>query len=185
MTKTSRRPAGTPTRRGAPAPGADIPAVIVYVVLGLLVIPVVAVTVFSAMIVARHGAVADEEAAREKVLLAARQQALNFTTIGYKSVDRDVQRVINGATGDFRASYEQNRTTIKQTVTKNKSTSKGEVLSAGLRSVDSDSAVALVVVDASVTNVAHEKPTLQNYRMQLDLAKTGDRWLVSGVEFVG
>lgn len=158
---------------------------VAYAVLAVFVLPVIAVIVFSVIIVSRHNEVAAEERSREAVLLAARQQALNFTTIGYKTVDRDVQRVINGATGDFRASYQQNRKTIKQTVTKNRSTSKGEVLSAGLRSVDSDSAVALVVVDASVTNVAHKKPTLQNYRMQLDLARSRDRWLVSGVEFVG
>lgn len=123
---------------------------------------------------------------RELVLSAARQQALNFTTIGYRTVDRDVGRVVDGATGDFKASYQQNRDKIKKTVIENKSSSKGEVRSAGVKSLDSDSATVLVVVDATVTNTSYKEPRLQHYRMQYDLAKVpSGKWLVSGVEFVG
>lgn len=157
----------------------------------VVLIPVIFATlavssVFAVRTQLAGGSAAADEARREAVLSAARQQALNFTTIGYKTVDKDIDRVIDGSTGDFKASYEQNRKTIKETVTKNKSTSKGQVLSSGVKTIDKDSAVALVVVDAQVTNVAHKKPSLQNYRMQFDLAKldNGD-WLVSGVEFVG
>lgn len=161
-----------------------------YVHLAVLVVMIVVTlavsTVFAVRAQLAGGSAAADEARREAVLSAARQQALNFTTIGYKTVDKDIDRVIDGSTGDFKASYEQNRKTIKETVTKNKSTSKGQVLSAGVKTVDADSAVALVVVDAQVTNVAHKKPTLQNYRMQFDLAKLENgKWLVSGVEFVG
>lgn len=169
-------------KRNAPVP--ELPRAAPYVFTGVLVALVAVTLALTARLVIVDRQVGADEDRRQVVLQAARQQALNFTTIGYKSVDRDINRVIAGATGDFKASYQQNRKTIKETVTKNKSTSKGEVLDAGLVSIDSDSAVALVVADASVTNVAYKKPTLRNYRMQLDLAKVGDRWLVSDIEFV-
>jgi len=156
-------------------------------VLGVLVLACLVVsTVFVVRTELADSSAAADEARRQAALSAARQQALNFTTIGYKTVDRDIDRVIKGSTGDFKASYQQNRKTIKETVTKNKSTSKGEVLSAGIKTIDSDSATALVVVDASVTNVGHRLQTLQTYRMEFGPAKLDNgRWPVSGVEFVG
>lgn len=169
-------------KRNAPVP--ELPRAAPYVLGGVLVVLVAVALAFTVRLVIVDHQVGADDDRRQAVLQAARQQALNFTTIGYKTVDRDIDRVIAGATGDFKASYQQNRKTIKETVTKNKSTSKGEVLDAGLVSIDSDSAVALVVADASVTNVAYKKPTLRNYRMQLDLAKVGDRWLVSDIQFV-
>lgn len=169
-------------KRNAPTP--QLPRTAPYALAGVLVVLVAVTIAFTVRLVIVDHEVRADEAQRQLVLQAARQQALNFTTIGYKTVDQDITRVIGGATGDFKASYQQNRNTIKQTVTKNRSTSKGEVLDAGLVSIDSDSAVALVVADASVTNVAYKKPTLRNYRMRLDLAKVGDRWLVSDIEFV-
>lgn len=169
-------------KRNAPTP--ELPRTAPYVFAGVLVALVAVTLAFTVRLVIVHHQVGVDESRRQVVLQAARQQALNFTTIGYKTVDHDIDRVIGGATGDFKASYQQNRKTIKETVTKNRSTSKGEVLDAGLVSIDSDSAVALVVADASVTNVAYKKPTLRNYRMRLDLAKVGGRWLVSDIEFV-
>ncbi|MBO0828049.1 MAG: hypothetical protein J2P24_09730, partial [Streptosporangiales bacterium] len=160
-------------KRNAPTP--QLPRTVPFLLAGVLVVLVAVTLAFTVRLVIVDGQVSADESRRQVVLQAARQQALNFTTIGYPTVDRDINRVIAGATGDFKSSYQQNRGTIKDTVTKNKSTSKGEVLDAGLVSIDSDSAVALVVADASVTNVAYKKPTLRNYRMQLDLSKVGDR----------
>jgi Mce-associated membrane protein len=169
-------------KRTAPVP--ELPRAAPYTLAGVLVVLAAVTLAFTVRLVIVDRQVGADENRRQVVLQAARQQALNFTTIGYKTVDHDIDRVIAGATGDFKASYQQNRDTIKETVTKNRSTSKGEVLDSGLVSIDADSAVALVVADASVTNVAYKKPTLRNYRMRLDLAKVGNRWLVSDIEFV-
>ncbi|MQA05408.1 MAG: hypothetical protein GEV07_22685 [Streptosporangiales bacterium] len=182
-----RRPGGG-TARGSNRGGEHPPLYYVHLLVPLCAaVVLLAVTAVVGVQLARSVSAVDaDEQERELVLSAARQQALNFTTIGYRTVDKDIDRVIDGATGDFKASYKQNRDTIEKTVTKNKSTSKGEVRSAGVKNLDSDSATVLVVVDASVTNTSYKKPRMQHYRMQFDLAKLRNgKWLVSGVEFVG
>lgn len=162
-----------------------LPRWVFYVAVAVVVVLAAAAVGATVRVVSTQHAVDAEQTHRQTILRAARQGALNFTTIGYKHVDRDVGRVINGAAGDFKRSYKHNRSTVEKTVKKNKSTSKGKVLGAGLVSVDPDSAVALVVVDSRVTNVAYKKPTVRHYRMRLNLVqdKSG-RWLVSDLEFV-
>ena len=59
------------------------------------------------------------------------------------------------------------------------------VLRAGLVSGDSDSAVVLVAVDATVSNVKAPQGRPAHYRIKVDLAKEEGRWLVSKLEFVG
>ena len=63
--------------------------------------------------------------------------------------------------------------------------SRGEVLDAGIVSDDADSARVLVVADSTVTNAAQPQPQKRHYRMQLDLVRSGGRWLVSDLQFVG
>ena len=59
------------------------------------------------------------------------------------------------------------------------------MLEAGLVSLDDDSARVLVVADSTVTNAAGSDPQRRHYRLQLDLARHGQRWLVSDLQFVG
>ena len=66
----------------------------------------------------------------------------------------------------------------------NESVSKGQVLRAGVVSMDDDSARVVVVADSTVTNVSAPEPQPRHYRLQLDLVLRGDRWLTSGLEFV-
>jgi Mce-associated membrane protein len=126
---------------------------------------------------------ADER--RAAVLQQARQIAVNFTTLDYRTFDDDVELVLDGATGTF---AEQFRNGVEQTravVTENKSVSTGTVGEAALVTADDDSARVLLVVDAEVTNTAAPQPTPRHYRLQMDLARTGDRWLASDLRFVG
>ena len=43
----------------------------------------------------------EEQAQRSLFLQAARQAALNLTTIDWQNAERDVQRILDGATGQF------------------------------------------------------------------------------------
>ena len=67
-----------------------------------------------------------------EVLHAARQQAVNFTTLDYRHLDRDLGRVLDGATGDFRKQFRAGTTDLTALVTANKAVADGEVLEAGL-----------------------------------------------------
>ncbi len=155
------------------------------VVLALLVVVAVAAAVLAAASLSRVAAAAERSDRRAAVLDSARQQAVNFTTLDYRHLDRDLGRVLRGATGDFRRQFRAGTKDLSALVTQNKAVSRGQVLDAGLVSSDADSARVLVVADSTVTNAADPKPQKRHYRMQLDLVRHGDRWLVSDLQFVG
>ena len=154
-------------------------------IVGALGLAAVAALVLVAMTVPRLSAAAERDQRRTEVLEAARQQAVNFTTLDYQHLDRDLGRVLSGATGDFRKQFEAGTTDLSGLVTENQAVSEGQVLEAGIVSDDEDSARVLVVADSTVTNAASGDPQRRHYRLQLDLVHRGDRWLVSDLQFVG
>ena len=89
--------------------------------------------------------------------------------------------------GEFKEEYEGNKATFRTQIVENKASSTGTVLRAAILSSDSDSAVVLVALDATITNVNSPDGKLSHYRMQLDLALDAGsgRWLVSRLDFVG
>ncbi|MEH0985749.1 hypothetical protein [Micromonospora sp. CPCC 205556] len=125
--------------------------------------------------------------ARQASLAAAKQAAVNFVSVSAASVDRDMQRILTGATGDFKEEFTRGQSQVRTAVVENKVDSRGSVLRAGLVSGDRRRAVALVAVDATVKNVKSPQGRPSHYRIQLDLVhdRDADRWLVSRLQFVG
>lgn len=121
---------------------------------------------------------------RAQVLQQAKQHAVNFTTLDFESFDDDVELVLDGSTGTFREQFRAGVDEVRELVTQNQSRSVGTVREAALVSDDDDSARVLVVVDTEVTNVATQTPVPRHYRIQVDLTRTGDTWLVSDLTFV-
>jgi len=157
---------------------------LVNVVLGVLL---VAATVLAIVAVSRWQDQRQLEAVRQEALAAAKQAAVNFVAISDSTVDSDMQRIIDGAAGDFTDQYVSNRATFKDQVVANKASSTGTVLRAAILSNDSDSAVVLVALDATVRNTGTPDGRLSHYRMQLSMARDADtgKWLVAQLDFVG
>ena len=127
----------------------------------------------------------EAEQRRQDILAAARQSALNFTSLDYRHYDRDSANVLAGATGDFKKQFAAQTEQLTRLVAQNKSVSEGQVLEAGVVRSDEDSARVLVVADSKVTNTAMPQGEARTYRLQLDLVHRDGRWLTSDVEFVG
>ncbi|MFE5893964.1 hypothetical protein ACFQ6E_34145 [Streptomyces sp. NPDC056462] len=122
---------------------------------------------------------------RQDILVAARQSALNFTSLDYRHYDRDSANVLAGATGDFKKQFAAQTEQLTRLVAANKSVSEGQILEAGIVRSDEDSARVLVVADSKVTNTAAPQGESRTYRLQLNLVHRDGRWLTSDVEFVG
>lgn len=123
--------------------------------------------------------------AHEAALAAARQTAVNFVSVSASSVDRDLQRIVAGATGEFKDEFVRGQAQVRAAIVENKVESTGTVLRAGLVSGDRRSAVVLVAVDATVKNVKAPDGRPSHYRIQVDVTREGDSWLVSRLQFVG
>jgi Mce-associated membrane protein len=127
------------------------------------------------------------DAARQQAMAAAKQVTLNFVSISASTVDHDLQRIVAGATGEFRDEFTRGMPQVRAAVVENNVESRGSVLRAGLVSADRDSAVVLVAIDATVKNVRAPDGRMSHYRIQVDMAKDtkSGKWLVSRLQFVG
>ena len=125
--------------------------------------------------------------AHQAALAAAKQTTVDFVTISASSVDSDLQRIADGATGDFKDEFTRGMPEVRAAVVQNSVQSQGSVLRAGLVSGDRDSATVLVAIDATVRNARAPDGRLSHYRIQVDLAldSSSGRWLVSRLQFVG
>lgn len=120
------------------------------------------------------------------VTTAATAETLAFMTVDYRNMDPLMQKVVDGATGQFKKEYVQSEPQLKSAVEAQKSMSTGKVVSVGISSVDSDSAVVFVAADSQVTNSSTKGAAQPRYyRLQLDMSLIKGRWLVNKLQFVG
>lgn len=150
-------------------------------VLGVVLL---ALVVTGGVLAPRWAQAREVEDRHDKVLAAARAEALAFTTLDHRTVGEDTERVLAGATGAFARQFRASVDQVTELATENESVSKGKVLSAGVVSADDDSARVVVVADSTVSNVNTETPQPRHYRIQMDLVLQGGSWLVSDLQFV-
>jgi Mce-associated membrane protein len=127
------------------------------------------------------------ESAQQAALAAAKQTTVNFVSVSAASVDRDLQRITAGATGEFKDQFTQGQPKVREAVVENKVDSRGAVLRAALVSGDRRTAVVLLAVDATVKNVKAPDGRVAHYRIQVDMTRDAGSgaWLVSQLQFVG
>ena len=120
----------------------------------------------------------------EVFLQAARQGALNLTTISYTEVDADIKRILDSATGTFYDDFQNRSQPFVEVVKQSQSKSQGTVTESALESVQGDAAQALVsvAVTTSTAQAAQQQP--RAWRMRISVQKMGDTAKVSNVEFV-
>lgn len=124
--------------------------------------------------------------AHQQAVAAAKQTTVDFVSVSAGSVDRDLQRIVAGSTGDFRDEFTRGQSQVRAAVIENNVDSRGTVLRAALLSGDRRHAVVLVAVDATVKNAKAPDGRQSHYRIQVELNRSGSgRWLVSRLQFVG
>jgi len=151
------------------------------VVLGLTTVGLAVAAVLVGLRMHHLQTVADR---RQAALTAARQEAVNFTSYDYNTLDRDFGRVIDNASGGFKDEFTQQSKQLRDLITKGQATSQGSVLDAAVVSAGPGSAVVLAVVDDKVKNVNIPDGATRHYRLRLALNRSGDRWLVTDLQFV-
>jgi len=124
------------------------------------------------------------QAERTQFVQAARQGALNLTTIAWQSADADVQRILDGATGEFYDDFAQRSQPFIEVVKQAESSTVGTVTEAGLESQSADTAQVLVAVTVTTSNAAAPQLDPRSWRMRILVQRVGDEAKLSNVEFV-
>ncbi|NKQ51953.1 hypothetical protein HFP15_03550 [Amycolatopsis sp. K13G38] len=116
---------------------------------------------------------------------AARTEVINVLTIDPKTVDADVQRIIDGSTGQFKNDFTSRKDVFTSVVKEQNVTSTGQVRAIGVESASDSQASVLVAATSSVTNSASSgQPQARDYRIRVQLQKEAGHWLAAQIEFV-
>lgn len=123
---------------------------------------------------------------RRDAVQAARQMAINLTSIDTVDYEQDAKRVQDAATGDFLADFttQTKDDALKNLLVQNQVVSEGTVVEAGVVRSDATNATVLVAVDSTVRNVQTPEGRENNNRMQLELELRDGRWLTASLQFV-
>lgn len=151
-------------------------------VLGLILVVVLSALV-GWLVVRTHRATQVDDR-QSQIVQAARQGALNLTTIDWQRADADVQRILDSATGEFYDDFAKRSAPFIKVVKEAKSTSSGSIIEAGLESESGDAAQVLVAVAVKTANVGVPAQDPREWRMRIAVQKVGDAMKVSNVEFV-
>lgn len=89
---------------------------------------------------------------RGHFLQAARQCALNLTTIDWRNAEADVRRILDGATGEFYNDFAQRSQPFVEVLRHAKASTVGTITEAGLQTQTADTAQALVAVSVQTSN---------------------------------
>jgi Mce-associated membrane protein len=127
---------------------------------------------------------ADEQ--RKLFLEVGRQGALNLTTIDFQEADKDVQRILDSATGTFYDDFQKRSQPFVEVVKQAQSKSVGSIAEAGLEqnSITDNGAQVLVAVTVKTSNAGAPDQQPRAWRMRISVQKVGDEAKVSNVEFV-
>ena len=122
---------------------------------------------------------------RAAFIQAARQGAVDLTTIDWEHADRRCAADIGLSDGHLLRRLRQKRSAPFMEVVKQvKSKSEGTVTLAGLESITGDQAQVLVAMNVKTTTAPTPSPASRSWRMRIDVQKVGDDVKVSNVEFV-
>ena len=115
---------------------------------------------------------------------AAKTVAVALTTIDYRTVDRDVQRILDNATGPFYDSFKQRSAEFTQVVRDARSTSTSVIDEARLESQHDGQVRAFVGLTTTTTNEGQPPQPPRKWRLLITVQKVGDGYKASGVEFL-
>ena len=152
--------------------------------LALLAVVVVAFVVATTFAVIKHNDMSNASSKtheRTHVAALAGQFAIDFTSVDYRHMESDFAAAAKNATPDFAKKYLATVKVFEPLYTKGQVVQTTAVEKTAVSSITSDSAVVLVALSGSATNVKTQSSTPQLFRMQISLSLVNGDWLTSNV----
>lgn len=131
---------------------------------------------------AREQHLADQRS--QMFLDAARQTALNITTLDWQHADTDVQRILDASTGTFHDDLVKRRDPFTAMIKAAQSTSAGSITDVGVESESDNEAQVVVVASIKTSNMGTADPSPRIWRLRIGVQRVGDGAKASTVQFV-
>ncbi|WP_421121514.1 hypothetical protein ACE2AJ_09220 [Aquihabitans daechungensis] len=120
--------------------------------------------------------------ASAEMLQAARAFSKDLTNFDGATIDRDFDRITARAAGDFRSQADQFFSSeVRAQLKEAQASSRGEIRSAFVQTVEGDRGTVFVVVDQTIANNASPQPQADTLRMELGLVQRDGVWKVERV----
>ena len=127
-----------------------------------------------------------EKSLRTSALQAASTYGVYLSSYDYSNLNgprAPWTEVDQHSTASFRKDFDATKANLTTLVNDYKATAKGKVIAAGLSSVSSKQAVALLFIDQTVTNTAQKPGTsTQPLRVQLVMVRQRGHWLINKLQ---
>jgi len=150
-------------------------------VLALVVAGLTALTVTTSASGRSASSVLQEQVDRRAAATtAARQFTVNFFTYDYRTLDRDLKRVVDQSTGAFRQDYISKEPQVKKLLSQEKARTSCTIGAAGVSLLAKDQAIVLVTVDELISNII-TKTGEQRWRLKLTMQQTPAGWLATDI----
>ncbi|MEI4270107.1 hypothetical protein TEK04_00055 [Klenkia sp. LSe6-5] len=175
-TRAAEEPVGAPARS---RDGSRLSLPLVPVLAGLLVL-LLAGAAF--LWVTRPGTSSVSTDDYVDALQAARAGIVDVASFDYLTLDDDIAQIEAVTTGDLRTESVDQLDSRRQDITTAQAVVNTEVVGAAVGAADDSSATVYMVIQSTQTSSASEQAQVQRYRIEVDLTKDGDRWLLSGIQ---
>lgn len=174
MTEQNQSSIGAPARRGTnPRLRWAVLAVLVLVAVAAAVSLVLEVSTLRP----RYAEVEADQQARSDVVRTAERFAVQTNTYDSGSLGSYQKHVTEMLSPKFKDEYTKVVEQLLASIQQAKVTSKGEVLTSAVASLDPDSAQVLVVADARVKTIFNDN-LARHFRWEVALVKINGEWLV-------
>ncbi|EME21171.1 hypothetical protein [Rhodococcus triatomae] len=172
---------GSPRSVGAPRVGMSRTGRVV--VAALAVVCLVLAGVSGVLLWQLRQAVVQESEQRD-ALAAARETATNLATVDHTTAESDVQRVLDGATGEFHDEFASSADSFVSVVKDTEVTTVAEDADAAIETWDGDRGVVLVQVRSTVTNRVEPQEKTRVWRLRLTMEQSDGSYRTSALEYV-
>jgi Mce-associated membrane protein len=119
---------------------------------------------------------------RDAALRAGEQAVLNFNTMDYRHVGRDLSLWAQSSTGALRRQIVAGRTTFEQQVRQAQTVTTARILDAALTNLNVHAGTARIIVAVQLTvTPAHEARVVKQSRLAGELTRTPAGWKLSAL----
>lgn len=115
---------------------------------------------------------------------AAQQGVVNLMSLDFNKAEADIQRVIDGTTGEFHDDFAGSTEDFMTVMKESKVITTATVNATAVETMTDDSAVVLVAATSQVANSVSKQPNPRIWRLSVTVNKVDDQIKMSKVEFV-